>query len=132
MTMTDPIADLLTRIRNGQRVGLKSVSVPASRQKEAILKVLRDEGYIAGFEVASGKASERQITIELKYFDGKPVIEQIRRVSRPGLRIYRRKEKIPKVMGGLGLTIVSTPAGLMSDRAARANGLGGEVICVVS
>jgi small subunit ribosomal protein S8 len=132
MSMTDPIADLLTRIRNGQRVGLKSVSVPASRQKEALLKVLRDEGYIANFEAGGAKASERQITIELKYFDGKPVIEQIRRVSRPGLRIYRRKDKLPKVMGGLGLTIVSTPAGLMSDRAARASGLGGEVICVVS
>ena len=132
MSMTDPIADLLTRIRNGQRVGLKSVSAPASRQKEAILKVLRDEGYIGNFEVTGTAASERQITIELKYYDGKPVIEQIRRVSRPGLRIYRRKEKLPKVMGGLGLTIVSTPAGLMSDRAARANGLGGEVICVVS
>jgi small subunit ribosomal protein S8 len=132
MSMTDPIADLLTRIRNGQRVGLKSVSAPASRQKEAILKVLRDEGYIGNFEVTGKAASERQITIELKYYDGKPVIEQIRRVSRPGLRIYRRKEKLPKVMGGLGLTIVSTPAGLMSDRAARANGLGGEVICVVS
>jgi small subunit ribosomal protein S8 len=132
MSMTDPIADLLTRIRNGQRVGLKSVAVPASRKKEAILKVLRDEGYIAGFEVSGKAASEREITIELKYFDGKPVIEEIRRVSRPGLRIYRRKDKLPKVMGGLGLTIVSTPAGLMSDRAARASGLGGEVICVVS
>lgn len=132
MSMTDPIADLLTRIRNGQRVGLKSVSIPASRQKEAILAVLRDEGYIGNYEVSGTTASERQITIELKYYDGKPVIEQIRRVSRPGLRIYRRKEKLPKVMGGLGLTIVSTPAGLMSDRTARANGLGGEVICVVS
>jgi small subunit ribosomal protein S8 len=132
MSMTDPIADLLTRIRNGQRVGLKSVSMPASSKKEAILRVLRDEGYIAGFELSGETPSERQITVELKYFDGKPVIEEIRRVSRPGLRIYRRKDKLPKVMGGLGLTIVSTPAGLMSDRAARASGLGGEVICVVS
>ena len=132
MSMTDPIADMLTRIRNGQRVALKSVGMPASRQKEDIARVLKDEGYIAGYEVAAQPAGHSELTIELKYFDGRPVIEKIRRVSRPGLRIYRRKDKLPKVMDGLGLAIVSTPAGLMSDRAARAQGLGGEVICVVS
>jgi small subunit ribosomal protein S8 len=132
MSMNDPISDLLTRIRNGQSVGLQNVTIPASRQKEAILRVLRDEGYVGGFEVRTGESGHPEIVIELKYFRGKPVIEEIRRVSRPGLRIYRGKDKLPKVLGGLGLTIVSTSAGLMSDRAARARGLGGEVICVVS
>jgi small subunit ribosomal protein S8 len=132
MSMTDPIADMLTRIRNGQRVALKSVAMPASHRKEAIARVLQDEGYIAGFQVAEQPGGHPELTIDLKYFDGKPVIEEIRRISKPGLRIYRRKDKLPKIMGGLGLTIVSTPAGLMSDRAARAQGLGGEIICVVS
>jgi small subunit ribosomal protein S8 len=130
--MTDPIADMLTRIRNGQKAGLKSVSMPSSHRKEAIAGVLRDEGYIEGFEAADRPGNQRVLTIELKYFDGKPVIEHLRRVSRPGLRTYRRKNKLPKVMGGLGVAIVSTPAGVMSDRAARAQGFGGEIICVVS
>jgi small subunit ribosomal protein S8 len=132
MSMTDPIADMLTRIRNGQKVGLKSVSMPTSRRKEAIAGVLRDEGYIDSFQVADKPGNQRELTIELKYFDGKPVIEQLRRVSRPGLRTYRRKDRLPKVMGGLGVVIVSTPSGVMSDRAARARGLGGEIICLVS
>ena len=132
MSMTDPIADMLTRIRNGQTAGLKSVSMPSSHRKEAIAGVLRDEGYIEGFEVADKPGNQREMTVDLKYFDGKPVIEHLRRVSRPGLRTYRRKDKLPTVMGGLGVAIVSTPAGVMTDRAARAKGYGGEVICVVS
>ena len=132
MSMSDPIADMLTRIRNGQLVGLKNVSMPSSQHKEAIAGVLRDEGYIDGYQVSEKAEGHRELVIELKYFDGKPVIEQLRRVSRPGLRTYRRKDKLPKVMGGLGVAIVSTPAGVMSDRVARARGLGGEIICVVS
>jgi small subunit ribosomal protein S8 len=132
MSMTDPIADMLTRIRNGQKVGLPSVTMPASRQKEALARVLRDEGYISGYQVTDVAGNRSELTVELKYFEGKPVIDQIRRVSRPGLRVYRRKTKLPKVMGGLGLTIVSTPAGIMSDRAARTQCHGGEVICIVS
>jgi small subunit ribosomal protein S8 len=132
MSMTDPIADMLTRIRNGQKVGLKSVSMPSSRRKEAIAGVLRDEGYLESVTVADKPGNQRELTVELKYFEGKPVIESLRRVSRPGLRTYRRKDKLPKVMGGLGVAIVSTPAGVMSDRAARSQGLGGEVICIVS
>jgi small subunit ribosomal protein S8 len=132
MSMTDPIADMLTRIRNGQKAGLPSVAMPSSHRKEAIAVVLRDEGYIAGFQVADKPGNQREMTVDLKYFDGKPVIEHLRRISRPGLRTYRRKDKIPKVMGGLGVAIVSTPAGVMSDRVARAKGYGGEVICVVS
>jgi small subunit ribosomal protein S8 len=130
--MNDPISDMLTRIRNGQKVGLRSVSMPASRRKEAIAAVLRDEGYIEGFEVTEKPGNHRELTVELKYFDGKPVIEHLRRVSRPGLRAYRRKDQLPKVMGGLGVAIVSTPAGVMSDRVARSRGYGGEVICIVS
>lgn len=132
MSMNDPIADMLTRIRNGQAAGLKSVSMPASHRKEAIAAVLRDEGYIDSFTVVDQPANHREMTVELKYFDGKPVIEHLRRISRPGLRTYRRKDKLPKVMGGLGVAIVSTPAGVMTDRAARARGFGGEVICIVS
>jgi small subunit ribosomal protein S8 len=132
MSMTDPIADMLTRIRNGQKVGLRSVSMPSSRRKEAIAAVLRDEGYIEGFTVSEQPGNRRELAVELKYFDGKPVIEQLRRVSRPGLRTYRRRDELPKVMGGLGVAIVSTPAGVMSDRAARSRGIGGEVICIVS
>lgn len=132
MSMTDPIADMLTRIRNGQKAGLKSVSMPSSHRKEAIAAVLRDEGYITGFEVADKPGNQREMTVELKYFEGKPVIEELHRVSRPGLRTYRRKDKVPSVMGGLGVAIISTPAGVMSDRAARAQGYGGEVLCVVA
>jgi small subunit ribosomal protein S8 len=132
MSMTDPIADMLTRIRNGQKVGLKSVSMPSSHRKESIAGVLRDEGYVESVEVIEKPGNQRELTIGLKYFDGKPVIEHLRRVSRPGLRTYRRKDKLPKVMDGLGVVIVSTPAGVMTDRAARARGVGGEIICVVS
>jgi small subunit ribosomal protein S8 len=132
MSMTDPIADMLTRIRNGQQVGLKSVSMPSSHRKEAVAAVLRDEGYVESVEVVDKPGNQRELTIGLKYFDGKPVIETLRRVSRPGLRTYRRKDKLPKVMDGLGVAIISTPGGVMTDRAARAKGLGGEIICIVS
>lgn len=132
MSMTDPIADMLTRIRNGQTAGLPSVTMPSSHRKEAIAAVLRDEGYVAAYQVTDKPGNKRELTVELKYFDGKPVIEHLRRISRPGLRNYRRKDKLPSVMGGLGVAIVSTPAGVMSDRTARARGFGGEVICIVS
>ena len=130
MTMTDPISDMLTRIRNGQKARKLSVSMPASKAKEAVANVLKDEGYITGFSV-SGEGAEKELSVELKYFEGVPVIEKIQRASRPGLRIYRGKEGLPKVLGGLGVAIVSTSAGVMSDRQAREKGIGGEVICVV-
>jgi small subunit ribosomal protein S8 len=129
--MTDPISDMLTRIRNGQKARKVAVSMPASKQKEAIAKVLEDEGYITGYAVA-GEGALKELTVELKYFDGVPVIEKIRRASRPGLRVYRGNEDLPKVLGGLGVAIVSTSAGVMSDRQAREKGIGGEVLCVVS
>jgi len=131
MSMTDPIADMLTRIRNAQKVSLASVRMPSSKLKEAIAKVLQEEGYIGDFEVEQ-EGAKRQLFINLKYFDGKPVIERIEKVSKPGLRIYRGKGELPKVMGGLGVAIVSTASGVMSDRAARAQGIGGEVICIVA
>jgi small subunit ribosomal protein S8 len=129
--MTDPIADMLTRIRNGQKARKVSVSMPASKSKEAIASVLKDEGYIVDYKV-DGDAADKQLTIELKYFKGAPVIEKIQRTSRPGLRIYRGKEELPKVLGGLGVAIVSTSAGVMSDRQAREKGIGGEVLCIIS
>jgi len=131
MSMTDPIADMLTRIRNGQHAQKTEVSMPASGLKESIAKVLRDEGYIGDYSVDSalGKPS---LAIRLKYFEGKPVIENLQRVSKPGLRVYRGKDELPKVMGGLGVAIVSTSKGVMSDRQARSTGEGGEVLCVVS
>jgi small subunit ribosomal protein S8 len=129
--MTDPIADMLTRIRNGQKARKVSVPMPASKVKEAVAKVLQDEGYITGFST-DGDGTKKELTIELKYFEGEPVIETIQRASKPGLRIYRGKEDLPKVLGGLGVTIVSTSAGVMSDRQAREKGIGGEVLCVVS
>jgi len=131
MTMTDPISDMLTRIRNGQNARKVSVSMPASKAKEAVAKVLKDEGYVTDYSL-DGEGAQQQLTIELKYFEGAPVIEHIRRTSRPGLRIYRSKEDLPKVLGGLGVAIVSTSAGVMSDRQAREKGIGGEVICIVS
>ncbi len=131
MTMTDPISDMLTRIRNGQKARKVSVSMPASKAKEAIAKVLKEEGYITDFST-EGEGSTRAFTVELKYFDGVPVIERIERSSRPGLRIYRGKESLPKVLGGLGIAIVSTSAGVMSDLKAREKGIGGEVLCIVS
>jgi small subunit ribosomal protein S8 len=131
MTMTDPISDMLTRIRNGQKARKVSVSMPASKAKEAVAKVLMEEGYIADYTVA-GDGATKELSVELKYFEGAPVIERIQRASRPGLRIYRGKEDLPRVLGGLGVAIVSTSAGVMSDREAREKGIGGEVICIVS
>jgi small subunit ribosomal protein S8 len=129
--MTDPIADMLTRIRNGQKARKVSVSMPASNAKEAVAKVLKQEGYITGY-TTEGDGTKKQLSIELKYFDGVPVIERIERASRPGLRIYRGTEDLPRVLGGLGIAIVSTSAGVMSDAQAREKGIGGEVLCVVS
>jgi len=128
--MTDPIADMLTRIRNGLAAGKKSVTIPHSKMKESIALVLKDEGYIADFNQDSvdGKA---MLNVELKYYQGKPVIDKMRRVSRPGLRIYKSKDELPKVMGGLGIAIISTSKGVMTDRAARRDGHGGEVLCYV-
>lgn len=129
--MTDPIADMLTRIRNGQRAGKVSVSMPSSKLKSSVAQVLQDEGFISGFstEDDGGKAV---LSVELKYYDGQPVIESLKRISRPGLRIYKANDELPKVQGGLGVAIVSTSRGVMSDRAARAAGEGGEVLCYVS
>jgi len=129
--MTDPISDMLTRIRNGQKARKVSVSMPASTVKIAVANVLKDEGYITDFE-ESGEGAEKTLSVELKYFEGTPVIEKVQRVSKPGLRVYRGKDDLPKVLGGLGIAIVSTSAGVMSDRQARKQGIGGEVICVVS
>lgn len=131
MSMTDPIADMLTRIRNGQSAGKKSVKMPSSKLKLAIAKVLKEEGYIIDYK-AEKVGNHMEMTIDLKYFNGVPVIESLKRVSRPGLRIYRSKDELPKVLGGLGIAIVSTSNGVMTDRAARAIGHGGEVICTVS
>ena len=131
MSMSDPIADLLTRIRNGQSAGKAEVSVQSSRVKQAIVRVLKDEGYVADF-VVSKDGGRSTLTIALKYHAGKPVIERIERVSRPGLRNYRAKDELPKVLGGLGIAIVSTPQGVMTDREARRSGQGGEVLCVVA
>jgi small subunit ribosomal protein S8 len=131
MSMTDPVADLLTRIRNGQSSGKTSVSMNASKLKAAIVKVLKDEGYIADFSVAADDGKPT-LTVDLKYYEGRPVIDRLERVSRPGLRIYRGKEELPKVLGGMGTVIVSTPRGVMTDKAARAIGQGGEVLCVVA
>jgi small subunit ribosomal protein S8 len=132
MSMSDPIADMLTRIRNGQRVNMESVVMPASSIKVAIAKVLREEGYITDYGVEELSGSKKQLRIDLKYFEGKPVIDRLKRVSRPGLRIYKKKNELPKVLGGLGVAIVSTSKGVMTDRAARDQGFGGEVICYVS
>ena len=131
MSMTDPIADLLTRIRNAQSAGKPTVGMGASKLKVAILKVLKDEGYIGGFGVDSSGAKST-LSIELKYHDGRPVIDRIERISRPGLRIYRGRDAIPTVMNGLGVAIVTTPKGVMTDRKARATGVGGEVLCYVA
>ncbi|NYI03026.1 small subunit ribosomal protein S8 [Cupriavidus plantarum] len=129
--MSDPIADMLTRIRNAQGVQKASVVMPSSKLKAAIAKVLKDEGYIDDFAVQEdgGKA---QLTIGLKYYAGRPVIERIERVSKPGLRVYKGRTDIPQVMNGLGVAIISTPKGLMTDRKARATGVGGEVLCYVA
>jgi len=129
--MTDPIADMLTRIRNGLQAEKLSVRMPSSRVKCAIAQVLKDEGYIDGFN-DTGDGAKQVLEIALKYHDGRPVIERIERTSKPGLRIYRGKAGLPRINGGLGIAVVSTPQGVMSDRAARQAGLGGEVLCVVS
>ena len=131
MTMMDPVADMLTRIRNAQQAEKQLVTMPASKLKSAIAQVLKDEGYIDGFVVreADGRAA---LEISLKYYAGRPVIEKIERVSRPGLRIYRPKDQLPKVMNGLGVAIVSTSRGVMTDRKARGLGVGGEVLCIVA
>ena len=131
MSMTDPIADMLTRIRNGQKARKVSVSMPSSNAKVAVASVLKDEGYITGFSTES-EGAKAELTVELKYYEGSPVIENIQRVSKPGLRVYRGTGELPKVLGGLGVAIVSTSAGVMSDRQAREQGIGGEVLCVVS
>jgi len=131
MSMHDPIADMLTRIRNAQMVNKPRVTMPSSKLKSAIAKVLKDEGYIEDFAVQEN-AGKPLLEIGLKYYAGRPVIETIDRVSRPGLRIYRGSEAIPKVMNGLGVAIVSTSQGVMTDRKARAAGIGGEVLCVVA
>jgi small subunit ribosomal protein S8 len=131
MSMSDPIADMLTRIRNAQSVDKAVVSMPASKIKTAIAQVLKDEGYIDGFAVRS-EDGKSQLEIALKYYAGRPVIERIERVSRPGLRVYRGREAIPSVMNGLGVAIVTTPKGVMTDRKARQTGVGGEVLCYVA
>ncbi len=132
MSMSDPIADMLTRIRNGQNVGLERVSMPSSTKKVAIAKVLLDEGYINGYDVEDQAGNKRELKVELRYFEGKPVIDDLRRVSKPGLRVFKKKDELPSVLGGLGVAIVSTSEGVMTDRAARSKGFGGEVLCVVS
>jgi small subunit ribosomal protein S8 len=131
MSMSDPIADMLTRIRNAQAVEKTAVTMPSSKLKVAIAQVLKDEGYIDGFAIRNddGKA---ELEIALKYYAGKPVIERIERVSRPGLRIYKGRDAIPQVMNGLGVAIVTTPKGVMTDRKARQTGVGGEVLCYVA
>jgi small subunit ribosomal protein S8 len=131
MSLQDPISDMLTRIRNAQAATKQTVAMPSSTRKVAIAKVLKDEGYIADYSVepVEGKMT---LTVTLKYYQGKPVIESLERVSRPGLRTYRGKSELPTVIGGLGVAIVSTSRGLMTDRAARAQGIGGEIICFVS
>ena len=131
MSMSDPIADMLTRIRNGQIVDKTEVVMPSSKLKVAIATVLKDEGYIDGFSVVSNEGKS-ELHIGLKYYDGRPVIERIERVSRPGLRIYKNHGSIPHVMNGLGIAIVSTPKGVMTDRKARSEGIGGEVLCYVA
>jgi len=132
MSMTDPIADLLTRIRNGQAAGKTEVSLASSKLKAAIVKVLKDEGYVAEYHEAHDVAGKPRLIIGLKYYEGRPVIDRIERVSKPGLRIYRGKEELPKVLGGMGTVIVSTPKGVMTDRQARSIGQGGEVLCIVA
>ncbi|ENB5866929.1 30S ribosomal protein S8 [Pseudomonas aeruginosa] len=129
MSMQDSLADMLTRIRNAQMAEKTVVSMPSSKLKAAVAKVLKDEGYIADFQISS--EVKPQLSIELKYFEGKPVIEEVKRISRPGLRQYKSVEQLPKVRGGLGVSIVSTNKGVMTDRAARAAGVGGEVLCTV-
>jgi small subunit ribosomal protein S8 len=131
MSMSDPIADMLTRIRNAQMAEKLSVSMPSSKLKVAIAKVLKDEGYIDDFAIRENGAKP-ELNVALKYYAGRPVIERIERVSKPGLRVYKGKDDLPRVMNGLGVAIVSTPKGVMTDRRARAGNMGGEVLCIVA
>jgi small subunit ribosomal protein S8 len=131
MSMHDPISDMLTRIRNAQLVGHAEVTMPASRLKAAIAKVLKDEGYIDDFALREN-GPHKQLAIALKYYAGRPVIERIERVSKPGLRVYKGRDDLPRVMNGLGVAILSTSRGVMTDRKARADGVGGEVLCIVA
>ena len=132
MSMTDPIADMFTRIRNAQATAKPTVRMPASRVKQAIAKVLKDEGYVRDFQVTKTTNNKADLEIALKYFEGKPAIETINRVSKSGLRVYRGKDALPKVLNGLGIAIVTTSAGIMTDAQARAKGVGGEVIATVA
>jgi len=129
--MSDPIADMLTRIRNGQMAGHDSVTMPSSKAKVALATVLADEGYVAAYSIDKNNGKP-ELSVDLKYFEGQPVIEMIKRVSRPGLRVYKSKNELPQVIGGLGVAVVSTSRGVMSDRAARQAGVGGEIICYVA
>lgn len=131
MSMNDPIADMLTRVRNGQMAKKVDVSMPSSTKKVAIAKVLKDEGFIAGYSVAENDGKP-ELSITLKYYEGKPVIDMIKRVSRPGLRTYKAADDLPKVVNGMGIAIVSTSKGVMTDRAARKEGCGGEILCYVA
>lgn len=131
MSMTDPVADMLTRIRNAQMAEKVSVLMPASKLKVAIASVLKDEGYIDGFAVRPNEGKP-VLDVALKYYAGRPVIERIERISKPGLRVYKGKDDLPKVMNGLGVAIVSTPKGVMTDRKARASNVGGEILCIVA
>jgi len=131
MSMTDPIADFLTRIRNGQSSGKAEINAPASKVKLAIAKVLKEEGYVEDFS-ASVHEGKPVLAVQLKYHQGRPVIDRLERISRPGLRVYKGKDELPSVLGGLGVAIVSTSKGVMTDRQARASGHGGEVICIVA
>jgi small subunit ribosomal protein S8 len=131
MSISDPIADMLTRIRNGQAVGKKAISMPSSKKKAAVAQVLKDEGYILDYST-SEDGSKTILNVELKYFQGEPVIDMIQRVSRPGLRIYKSAKELPNVRAGLGIAIISTSKGLMTDRAARKAGHGGEVLAYVA
>jgi len=128
--MTDPIADMLTRIRNAQSAGKADVTMPSSKAKLAIAGVMKEEGYITDFAVSSD--AKPNMTVTLKYYQGNPVIDEMKRVSRPGLRIYKNKDELPKVLNGLGIAIISTSAGVMTDKKARTEGRGGEVICTIS
>lgn len=130
MSMQDPVADMLTRIRNAQMIGIEKISMPHSIFKSEILKVLQDEGFIKSFEVKAADA-KKTVDVTLKYYQGRPVIEKIKRISRPALRVYKGYDQIPLVRGGLGIAIVSTPKGVMSDKAARAQQVGGELLCTV-
>lgn len=132
MSMTDPIADFLTRIRNGQSSGKPEVNAPTSKVKVAIAKVLKEEGYIEDFSSAVTDDGKPTLAVQLKYYQGRPVIDRLERVSRPGLRVYKGKDELPTILGGLGVAIVSTSQGVMTDRQARAAGHGGEVLCIVS